>query len=209
MKTDWTLIQREEEEQLARLAAACVARLGKPGLPVDALAMLQRCRATTVLTARQLISTQMPLPEPMRAALRKCGALTWCRGEREEERRYIVLYRDDLPPAERRWNLAHELGHRILRHAFSETVEERHPKEEAAADLFAGHLLAPQPVLRALCGEKGEKEAAKMLGMPEEMLKKMLGRYVFFTDRHLEETICELLLGKFETESIQKANENR
>ena len=56
-----------------------------------------------------------------------------------EGRRYIIVYNDaaHIPEARKRFTIAHELGHYTLSHRVDGD------KEEAEADCFARHLLAP------------------------------------------------------------------
>ncbi len=125
------------------MAYRILARAGVRTLPIDPLALLRRCRDTSVCTYLEA-AEGLHLSES--AFLRLCGdADAFTLAQRENGRtRYIVAYRTGGNPARLRFTLAHELGHRALGHTGST------PAEEREADLFASHLLCPRPVIARL-----------------------------------------------------------
>lgn len=76
-----------------------------------------------------------------------------------------ILYEDDLSENERRFVIAHELGHIYSEH-FSKgaIIEGQNAEQEEEADLFALYLLAPPCVLRRL-GKISPSEIATLTGL--------------------------------------------
>jgi Zn-dependent peptidase ImmA (M78 family) len=98
-----------------------------PFLPLSVEKELRVCRYTTFCELNDLdVCRFLPTVSPDGFTLR-------------EGRRYIILYNDapHIPDARKRFTLAHELGHYILRHR---TDGE---KQEREANCFARNLLAP------------------------------------------------------------------
>lgn len=118
-------------------------------LPVDPLALLKACRNTDVCTLEAALEETGPLRAQVEGAVWDADAFT-CTCKQGGELHYIIVYRTDGNPARLRFSLAHELGHRILRHTGNDPVEERE------ADCFASFLLCPEPVLRLLASLPGE-----------------------------------------------------
>jgi len=99
-----------------------------PFLPLSVEPDLQVCRYTTFCAKFQL-----EYAEFLRAV--SSDGFTLRRG-----RQYIILYNDAsyIPEARKRFTLAHELGHYVLRHTHDGAAEE----DEAYC--FARNLLAPR-----------------------------------------------------------------
>lgn len=137
---------------LARAATlACRALLERrvDVLPVDPLTLLKACRNTAVYTLDAAMDA-LDIPETkLQALLRDMDAATY-RMTTADGERYIIVYRTDGNPARLRFTLAHELGHRLLKHTGGDAAEERE------ADCFASHLLCPEPVLRLLAAAPGD-----------------------------------------------------
>ena len=132
---------------LSRAATkACRALLARrvDSLPVDPLSLLRSCRNTAVYTLDALMeAADAHLQDRVSSAFRDADAIS-CTHEYEGETRYVTVYRADGNPARLRFTLAHELGHRVLRHTGKD------PAEEREADCFASYLLCPEPVLQLL-----------------------------------------------------------
>lgn len=128
------------ENRAALLAARVLLRWKPAALPVDPLAILRACQDTRVYT---LEAAGDALGLSLHDLLRSEDAVT-LRMPLGGTLHYIVIYRVDGNPARKRFTLAHELGHRLLGHTGST------PAEERAADVFASHLLCPEPVVRRL-----------------------------------------------------------
>lgn len=116
-------------------------------LPVRPLPMLRACRNTRVMTIAEAAEALSLHPTHLDALLDGADAMTF----REEgaETRYLVVYRPGGHPARLRFTLAHELGHRVLGHTGTRSPGGK-AREEREADLFASHLLCPQPVIDRL-----------------------------------------------------------
>lgn len=127
----------------ARLACRVLQARHVTELPVRPLEILKACRNTTVLTYAQAAETLSLPPEDLNRLLEGADAVTFSQ-PLLGEMHYIVIYRPDGHPARLRFTIAHELGHRLLGH------HSRTPQEEQEADLFASHLLCPQPVIARL-----------------------------------------------------------
>lgn len=111
-------------------------------LPVLPLSMLHACRNTRVMTIAEAAEALSLHPTHLDALMDGADAITF--REPGPEDRCIVVYRPGGHPARLRFTLAHELGHRLLGHTGQSAREERE------ADLFASHLLCPQPVIDRL-----------------------------------------------------------
>lgn len=126
----------------ARLACRALLARRVTELPVHPLPMLRACRNTRVMTIAEAAEALSLHPTHLDALLDGTDAITF--REPAPEPRYLVVYRPDGHPARLRFTLAHELGHRVLGHTGTSAREERE------ADLFASHLLCPQPVIDRL-----------------------------------------------------------
>jgi len=157
----------------ARMAAKCLAACGWPAPPVDPLAMLRRCRHVALMTWRQALA------ELSREELAACGISPdqACGADRLAgwSRTVpgigtLVIYREDARPEQRRFTLAHELGHIVLNHA----AEGRSgpggkylsPWCESEANCFAAHLLLPDAAVAAVRAEGADaRELARRCGV--------------------------------------------
>lgn len=126
----------------ARLACRALLARRVTELPVQPLPMLRACRNTRVMTIAEAAEALSMHPTHLDALLAGADAFTF--REPAPEPRYLVVYRPGGHPARLRFTLAHELGHRVLGHTSMSAREERE------ADLFASHLLCPQPVIDRL-----------------------------------------------------------
>lgn len=114
-------------------------------LPVRPLPMLTACRNTRVMTVSEAAEALGMPARTLESLLNGTDAMTF--RDPAPDPRYLVVYRPDGHPARLRFTLAHELGHRILGHTGQGSDKAR---EEREADLFASHLLCPQPVIDRL-----------------------------------------------------------
>lgn len=142
--------RRPDYHRAARTAYQVLLAAGDRELPVNMLALLDRCKHTQVLSytqaARQYGESVYSLvnkwPSHHAFTVRETGD--------DGGARYMVFYNDDVcfgNQASRRWSLAHELGHILLGHAAQAC-----PPDEMEANCFTQHLLCPRPLLEALPG---------------------------------------------------------
>lgn len=131
-----------DTERAVRMACKTLTALSISSLPIDPMMILSFCRNTAVHTYDELMVIH---GMTNRSAFKyDCmsgrDAITVCQpiGGRDA---YEVFFDSHVRPLRRRFTLAHELGHIILRHP------DRSPSEEREADVFASHLLAPRPVI--------------------------------------------------------------
>lgn len=127
----------------ALTAYRCLIHAHVDTLPVQPLDLLKKCRNTVAMSMEQAADS---LAVPYADLLRGCDeadAWTYRQAAPDGEARYIVVFRTDGHPGRRRFSLAHELGHIALRHTPDD------PWAEQEADVFASHLLCPQPLLAA------------------------------------------------------------
>lgn len=136
-------------ERAARMAYRTLVAREVRSLPVEPLAILHACRDTRVYSAEAAADALDLPPEQIAGMFREADAVT-CRISGEGSLHYIVIYRQDGNPARLRFTLAHELGHRLLKHTGSS------PEEEREADCFASHLLCPDPVLRCVSADHAD-----------------------------------------------------
>lgn len=137
------MMRRPDFSRAATMACRVLDEQRIDALPVNPLMLLRKCRDTQVMTVPEAAET-LGLPEAefeKRFGLPE--AMTF-RMQSEGSFHYIVVYRPDGNPARLRFTLAHELGHRLLRHEGNERWEEQE------ADCFASHLLCPRPALELL-----------------------------------------------------------
>lgn len=131
---------------LSRAAAMAYRILNEQqitALPVNPLMLLRKCRNTQVMTSAEAAEALELTSEEFDQRMGTPEALTF-RMKKDGSLHYIVVYRPDGNPARLRFTLAHELGHRALRH------EGAGRWEEQEADCFASHLLCPRPALDLL-----------------------------------------------------------
>lgn len=137
------MMRRPDFSRAATMACRVLEEQRIDVLPVNPLTLLRKCRDTQVMTVTEAAET-LGIPEA--AFEKRFGlpeAMTF-RMQAEGSLHYIVVYRPDGNPARLRFTLAHELGHRLLRHEGNERWEEQE------ADCFASHLLCPRPALEQL-----------------------------------------------------------
>ena len=96
-----------------------------------------------------------------------------------------IVYDDTVSNEERRYTVAHELGHIFLGHDLK--FSRKDEVLEAAADSFAQKLLTPLCVLKEL-GVTDKKDIAKLCDVPDWVaikratrLKQMINRDKFYT----------------------------
>lgn len=119
-------------------------------LPIDPLMILGCCKNTYVHTYEEIMYRfgRNNYEAFKYDCMENKDALT-IRREVSGRPVYELYYDNRGNPYRRRFTLAHELGHIILKHHSEETWEERE------ADYFASQLLAPTPLV-ALCGRDPE-----------------------------------------------------
>lgn len=129
----------------ARLAYKTLLALHIESIPVDPLQILSFCRNTSIRTYEE-ITPLFGLSDPSHFRwymMDNKDAMT-IRRDMGGKAVYELLYDSHGSPSRRRFTLAHELGHIILKHSLEERFEEKE------ADFFASQLLAPAPVLEML-----------------------------------------------------------
>ncbi len=129
-------------ERLASAVVEARPRFGRP--PVDVEALARELGVESITSAAMLEDGR----------LEQRGGHTW------------MLVRGDVWPARRRFTIAHELGHLLLRDAWQEFVAHRTwptgdrdwsgAREERLCDAFAAALLLPQPWMRREFGLKSQ-----------------------------------------------------
>lgn len=132
------------QQSICRAATAayrCLVHLQIDSLPVQPMELLKRCRSTRVMSLEQATETLGQTEAALVRQLDVADAWTYCAELADGRTRHIVVFRTDGNPARRRFSLAHELGHIVMQH------HGRALWEEQEADVFASHLLCPQPLL--------------------------------------------------------------
>ena len=132
-------------DRAARLAYKSLLALHITKLPVDPLMILRHCKRTAVHAYSEICGS-FGYSSPDEFALDFMGgmdALT-VRRERAGAVFYEVLFSDRGNYNRRRFTLAHELGHIVLKHTQQADFEERE------ADYYAAQLLAPRPLIEKL-----------------------------------------------------------
>lgn len=128
-------------DRAARLAYKTILSLHIESLPIDPLMILSYCKNTRVRTYDE-IASRFGISDPAHMKwyyLNNKDAYT-VRQEKDGVTLYEMIYDSHVLPARRRFTLAHELGHIILKHSQEEWWEEKE------ADYYASQLLAPRPV---------------------------------------------------------------
>lgn len=129
----------------ARMAYKTLLSLSIAAFPIDPLMILSYCNNTAVHTYREIMGM---CGKTNRIAFR----LDFMEGkeaitiQRNFGNRigYELFYDDLIYSLRRRFTLAHELGHVILKHHMEEAFE------ELEADYYAAQLLVPHPIVEAL-----------------------------------------------------------
>lgn len=130
-------------ERAAMMAYRVLAAREIRALPVDPLPLLRACRDTVIMTADDAADVLDMRPADFGRLFDVSEAVTFLETA-DGHVHYIILYRPGGNPARLRFTLAHELGHRVLRHTAREYADERE------ADCFASHLLCPQPAVKRM-----------------------------------------------------------
>lgn len=162
-----------------------------PQMPVDVEALARRAGAE-VLTFPDR-EEQPRLWE----AVRKAGAQD-CVSLRVDGRWYLLIRERALDESQRRFAIAHELGHLLLRHgtrpilpgvrAFQsrenagDVLDEPQSLDDYAADIFAVRLLAPACVLHALHVENAS-DIQRICGLPSRAAQLRSERMALLNDR--------------------------
>lgn len=87
-----------------------------------------------------------------------------------------ILYNDGVSDERKRFTIAHELGHIIMRHS-------GFPEDESSANVFASRLLMPACVLYE-CGVQTEEEIMQMCGVSYTAAKYRLERLKVLRERN-------------------------
>ena len=127
----------------ARLAYKTILSLHIESLPVDPLMIFAYCKNTVVRTYEEAAPYfGMSDADHFKwyVADNK-DALTVRREYTDGAIRYEMIYDRRGNPCRRRFTIAHELGHIVLKHSQEQWWEERE------ADYYAAQLLAPHPVI--------------------------------------------------------------
>lgn len=165
-------------DRSARMAYKTLLALHIDTLPVDPLSILSFCNNTVVHTYEELmrqIGTYSDYYYFKYIIFGDRDAVTVRRDFDNGKTGYEVFYDDRGNPYRRRFTLAHELGHVILKHTHEEWWEERE------ADWFASHLLAPAPLLTRIDCPTPEK-VASVFAVSEPAARVVLSRPVYRTD---------------------------
>lgn len=132
-------------DRAARMAYKTLLALYIESLPVDPLLILSHCKNTVIRTYEEIT----PLfgisdPEHFRYYVMNGKDALTVRRDFGGNIGYELFYYSRGNPLRRRFTLAHELGHVILKHA------QEAPFEEKEADYYAAQLLAPHPIISQL-----------------------------------------------------------
>lgn len=127
--------------------------------PVQPLEILTFCKNTVIHTYEEamLAIGQYDYAFFKYDFLSGQDAVTFRRVFPDGKTAYEVLYDSQGDRRRRRFTLAHELGHIVLRHSQEE------PWEEREADYFAAQLLAPRPVFPLLNSAGLDTSSAEQL----------------------------------------------
>ena len=138
-------------ERAAEMAYRTLQAMKIESLPIDPLSILLKCKNTIVRTYDEImprfgVSDRFYFRE---FVMQSMDAIT-VRHQFGKNTAYELFYDSHGNRLRRRFTLAHELGHIILKHSTEEQWEEKE------ADYFASQLLAPRPVLILfdMCGIK-------------------------------------------------------
>lgn len=136
---------RPDYDRAARLAYKTLLALHIDSLPVDPLAILMHCKTAAIHTYDDVLARyeSRDYHSFKYFFFDNLDAMTF-RHEFGDKTVYEVFFDNRLHVRRRRFTLAHELGHIILKHRMEERWEEQE------ADYFAGQLLAPHPIVRTV-----------------------------------------------------------
>lgn len=126
----------------ARMAYKTILSLHIDRLPIDPLMILRHCRNTRIRTYDE-VAPLFGVSDPSYFkyyVMADKEALT-IRRERDGVIHYELFYDAHGNYSRRRFTLAHELGHIVLKHT------QEQPYEEKEADYYAAQLLAPHPLV--------------------------------------------------------------
>lgn len=171
------------------LAYRVLAARHVTSLPVDPLTMLRACHDTTVLTCDEA-AERLSMPSLQFDRLfDRTDAVTY-QLDHGGRCHYIVVYQPGGNPARLRFTIAHELGHRLMKHTGSDSAEERE------ADHFASHLLCPEPVIACLRDRHGRvprEEAAHLCYVTESCAQALNLRPALCVDAGILSQVSDLL----------------
>lgn len=130
-------------DRAATLALITLLRLGVESLPVFPETLIRQCKNTRLLTYQEYCALPgIASRFPSTLSSRHPEALTHLFEFHSGKVAWLVYYDPKMmSPERRKFSLAHELGHIVLRH------HGRSEEEEQEADFFAAHLLLPRPAL--------------------------------------------------------------
>lgn len=126
----------------ARMAYKTILSLHIDRLPIDPLMILRHCKNTRIRTYDE-VAPLFGVSDPSYFKyyiMANKEALT-IRRERDGVIHYELFYDAHGNYSRRRFTLAHELGHIVLKHT------QEQPYEEKEADYYAAQLLAPHPLV--------------------------------------------------------------
>ena len=129
-------------DRAARMAYKTLLAMRIDAFPVDPLAILMKCKNTVIRSYVEVmprfgVCDQYYFRD---FVMQGMDAIT-IRREYGKNTAYELFYDGNVNKRRRRFTLAHELGHIVLRHSAEQKWE------EVEADFFASQLLAPRPVL--------------------------------------------------------------
>lgn len=138
--------ERADRHRAARTAYRTLLAASEGKLPVNVRAIIKRLDNVRIMSYTQAALALGDSFSRLTQGVPSDSACTLVE-EGPAGIRYLVLYNDDAGygnEGRRRWSLAHELGHILLKHAGDSVGA------EIEADCFARHLLCPQPLLEGL-----------------------------------------------------------
>lgn len=138
--------ERADRRRAARTAYRTLLAASEGRLPIDVKAIIKKLNNVQIMSYTQAALALGDSFSRLTQGMPSDSACTLVE-EGPAGIRYLVLYNDDAGygnEGRRRWSLAHELGHILLKH------EEDSSGAEIEADCFARHLLCPQPLLERL-----------------------------------------------------------
>ena len=129
-------------DRAARMAYKTLLAAKISAFPVDPLGILMKCKNTVVRSYADVMPRFGVCDKYYFRdfVMQGMDAIT-IRHEYGKNTAYELLYDSSVDSRRRRFTLAHELGHIVLRHSAEQKWE------EVEADYFASQLLAPRPVL--------------------------------------------------------------
>lgn len=179
------------KERAARLAYLCLVRLSIKMLPVWPQDFLYRCENTRLTSYAEFADRAGVLELALREQYGfEAESHTIVRQTPNGVSR-IILYDSHIDISRRRFSLAHELGHIVLKHP--ENLSRTH---EIEADFFASHLLYPRPVIETMV-KRGFKPTVSKLAELTRCSRQSAETYMRLEKVYIEPVLYEKVADLF------------